>query len=274
MVSGGKCLISWKTVCRPKELGGLGITNVMAHGRALRMRWLWQSWTDNNKAWAGLELPIDSTVKALFNASVDFQLGNGERILFWKEPWFKGGCLQQAFPPLFKQCTRKNLTVAHALGDGRWVRNLKQNLPLQASREFLALWEGISNTALSTEHDQVRWRWTANGIYTAKSAYLIQFEGCTRSGFADFVWNTDAPGKCKLFAWLAMLGRCNNADILAKKGWPHNTACSLCAGPMEDAVHLLATCPFTLQIWQAVLRHCSLPQDLAPFLPRNHYHNG
>lgn len=125
VASGGKCLVSWRTVCRPKELGGLGITNLLAQSRALRMRWLWQSWTDNNKAWTGLELPIDHTVRALFNASVEFLLGNGERILFWKEPWYKGVSLQHAFPALFEQCTRKNLTVAQAIGDGRWVRHLQ-----------------------------------------------------------------------------------------------------------------------------------------------------
>ena len=61
-----------------------------------------------------------------------------------------------------------------------------------------------------------------------------------------------------------MLGRCNTADVLAKKGWPHNATCSFCDGPMEDAIHLLATCPFMPQIWHAVLRQCGLPQELAP----------
>lgn len=44
----------------------------------------------------------------------------------------------------------------------------------------------------------------------------------------------------------AMLGRCNTTDMLAKNGWPHDPACMLCSGPLEDAVHLLALCPYTI----------------------------
>lgn len=155
---------------------------------------------------------------ALFNASVVFHLGNGERILFWKEPWHHGVSFQHTFPELFGHCTRKNLTVAQAIGDGRWIRHLKRNLSAQATREFTALWTAINNTVLRDESDRVSWKWTADGEFSSKSAYLIQFQGCIRAGFGNFIWKSDAPGKCKIFAWLAMLGRCNTADCLRKRG--------------------------------------------------------
>lgn len=41
-VSGGKCLVNWKSICRPTTYGGLGISNLEYHGAALRTRWLWQ----------------------------------------------------------------------------------------------------------------------------------------------------------------------------------------------------------------------------------------
>ncbi|KAM0877047.1 hypothetical protein ACQ4PT_035764 [Festuca glaucescens] len=75
---GGKCLVKWRTLCQPMELGGLGIPNLQATSIALRTRWLWQSWTDPSKPWHGLPLPIDRKVQDLFAASVVFQLGNGE----------------------------------------------------------------------------------------------------------------------------------------------------------------------------------------------------
>ena len=40
-VSGGKCVVSWQRVCRPKQLGGLGIMDLSKHGLDLRMRWEW-----------------------------------------------------------------------------------------------------------------------------------------------------------------------------------------------------------------------------------------
>jgi hypothetical protein len=84
-VTGGKCLISWKKVCRPRALGGLGLPDLQATSIALRMRWLWQSWQDPGKPWQGLPLPIDDKVKSLFAALVKFHLGDGQRMLFWTD---------------------------------------------------------------------------------------------------------------------------------------------------------------------------------------------
>lgn len=41
-VSAGKCKVAWITVCLPKELGGLGISDLKCTGIALRTRWLWR----------------------------------------------------------------------------------------------------------------------------------------------------------------------------------------------------------------------------------------
>jgi hypothetical protein len=39
--SGGHALVNWKTVYRPKDLGGLGMTDLERSGRALCLRWPW-----------------------------------------------------------------------------------------------------------------------------------------------------------------------------------------------------------------------------------------
>ncbi|XP_073355010.1 uncharacterized protein [Aegilops tauschii subsp. strangulata] len=148
--------------------------------------------------------------------------------------------------------------------DERWVRHLKQNLPAEATREFTVLWSEIHHTALGTEPDSITWRWTANGKYSSKSAYGIQFEGSLRASFDKFNWKSDASGKCKVFRWLAILGRCNTADMLAKKGWSHDPAYALCVGPLEDALHLLATFPYTASFWQSVLQQFNMSLVLAP----------
>jgi hypothetical protein len=39
-MKGGHCLVNWEQVCRPLDLGGLGIHNLEMFGWALYMRWL------------------------------------------------------------------------------------------------------------------------------------------------------------------------------------------------------------------------------------------
>jgi hypothetical protein len=36
---GGHCLVAWPVVTQPKELGGLGISDLKTLGWALRVRW-------------------------------------------------------------------------------------------------------------------------------------------------------------------------------------------------------------------------------------------
>ena len=64
------------------NFGGLGIMDLSEQSTALRMRWLWLSWTDPSKAWLGLTLPTDARVHALFVASVIFHLRDGKHICF------------------------------------------------------------------------------------------------------------------------------------------------------------------------------------------------
>jgi hypothetical protein len=51
-VRGGHCLVAWGRVCRPLEIGGLGISSLKKLGWALRMRWLWLSKTELDKPWS------------------------------------------------------------------------------------------------------------------------------------------------------------------------------------------------------------------------------
>ena len=82
-VCGGKCLVRWTQVCSPISIGGLGIHDLQAQGRALKVRWLWQRATGPDKPWQGLQLPVDKHVKALFIACASIKIGNGIRISFW-----------------------------------------------------------------------------------------------------------------------------------------------------------------------------------------------
>jgi hypothetical protein len=58
VANGGHCLVAWGKVTRPKELGGLGISDLQCLNRALRVRWIWLQKTDSSKPWT--DLPFQS----------------------------------------------------------------------------------------------------------------------------------------------------------------------------------------------------------------------
>ena len=53
---GGHCAVAWGSVCRPRELGGLGIFSITELSWALKMRWAWLQKTEPGRPWASLPL--------------------------------------------------------------------------------------------------------------------------------------------------------------------------------------------------------------------------
>ena len=100
--------------------------------------------------------------------------------------------------------------------------------------------------------DSIRWRWTTNGVYIARSAYQFQFLTCRLSNYPQLIWSSQTPPKCQFFAWLAIQGRCSTADILQKKGIACNPICQLCHLHQETALHMLGQCPFSRDVWRQI----------------------
>ena len=68
--SRGKCKVAWPVVCRPLELGGLGVIDLRLFGFALRLRWKWLARTNQNSCWASLPSPRERMVDAMCDASL------------------------------------------------------------------------------------------------------------------------------------------------------------------------------------------------------------
>jgi hypothetical protein len=68
-------------------------------------------------------------------------------------------------------------TVAQALINGQWIRDIKLPLTLVGMQQYLLLWDSISEVVLSPETDQHVWRHEASGQFTSKSCYNVLFSG-------------------------------------------------------------------------------------------------
>jgi hypothetical protein len=98
---GGNCLVSWDKVQRPLNYGGLGILNLEKLGWALKIWWLWAEKMDRPRPWDGFQVEVPRNAKALFNMATIPIIGNGKRILFWKDRWLDGKNIAELAPNLF-----------------------------------------------------------------------------------------------------------------------------------------------------------------------------
>jgi hypothetical protein len=150
-------------------------------------------------------------------------------------------------------------SVKDGLG-GEWLRDCGPNLGAAAVQDFFLLWSVISDVLLSPEReDSFRWRWTADGVYSTKSAYGVFFAGTTVAPVASQIWQSRAPYSCKFFVWLASRNRCWTADRLQRRGLPHPAACPLCDQEPESIQHLLLGCTVA---WASVVVLADLPSGV------------
>lgn len=256
----GKCLVNWRQVCCPRELGGLGVHDLQRQGAALRARWSWRKWTDEGRSWHDLITNSDPAAEGVFRAATTIVIGDGRKTNFWRAHWAQGCRPADRWPNLFGHCNGRRLTLRDAIINNNWLRYVKADLPQAVLHELCDLWEvtrAISLTEGAT--DQIKWKLTASGQYMASSAYRMQFHGSIPTNDNTVIWSAKAAPRAKAFAWILLKGRCLTVDNLARRQIAHDPLCPLCRSEQETGLHLISTCPFSLQVWARTAASLSQP---------------
>lgn len=252
-ISGGSCLLNWTAICKPKPLGGLGILNLEKFARALRLRWLWYEWKEENKPWINMEIPCDEMDRNLFRASTQISLGNGKKCKFWSDNWLQGYAPKDIAPTLFRLAKRKTNCVAFELHNNHWITSLRTITSINEINELVHLGSKLHEIRLHPNSlDSITWKWTNHGEYSAKSAYEMQFVGSVANTNFMPLWRAEAEPKHRFFGWLILHQRTLTAENLLLRHWPCDWICSLCTDAFEDANHLAKECSFTNTVWSQV----------------------
>jgi hypothetical protein len=173
---------------KAKEAWGLGVLDLELFSHALRLRWLWFSWTDPYRPWVGSEVPCNEVDQQLFRASAVVSVGNGRRAQFWESSWLEGQVPRDIAPNLYKLAWRKQQSVRDDLHDNNWTRGIWRMTTVIEMAELVHLWGLVENIVLNEQEDTIRLRWTTNGCYSAKSAYRAQFHGSYCSFDNKAIW--------------------------------------------------------------------------------------
>jgi hypothetical protein len=128
-------LVNWKTVCLPKDHGGLGVLDLEVMNIALLSKWLWKLFNEkgfwqtilenkylknttmgqctqkvgDSHLWQGL-----MEVKPLFLSCCNLKVGMGTKTRFWEDTWITDPCLASYFPRLYAISNDHNITVQKA----------------------------------------------------------------------------------------------------------------------------------------------------------------
>jgi hypothetical protein len=115
--------------------------------------------------------------------------------------------------------------------------------------QLISLWALVSEVRLTDEEDSILWKWTNNGLYSAKTAYAAQHFGSYCSFDCLAIWKAKTEGKHRFFAWLMIQRKLLTADKLLTRNWPCNSTCTLCDQEPETGDHVLLHCGFAQEVW-------------------------
>ena len=182
LVSGGHCKVAWETVCRPHDLGGLGLSDLRRTGVALRVRWPWLRRADQQRTWQALHSD-ERAVMDFFRAATVSNLGNGESMLFWTYNWLQGSNIRCLAPAVFTPVpkSKRGVTMAEALHGRTWVHHVTGPHTMRLLMEFIGLCNTLEQVQLSpVVLDTYAWRLMAGQQYSVSSAYGAMFVGCSK----------------------------------------------------------------------------------------------
>jgi hypothetical protein len=190
--------------------------------------------------------------RGFFKSGIQYICNNGKWLSFWEDKWLDGQPLRVEFPCLYARSNRKNAAVCSMFRNGRWLipQYVEGSTEYYERQRLLAL---LSNVSLSTNQDDIVWKWNADGVFTVKSCYNFINDGGIRCAFTRIIWKAKIPEKVKIFIWLATKNRILTTENLKKRGWVGRDSCSLCNEAEETNFHILITCPFTQSLWQKIL---------------------
>lgn len=129
-------------------------------GLTLRLRWLWLKRTDPARPWAALPLEVEKEAQAMFDDSIQIDIGDGSSTMFWTDRWLNGTSIQLMPPDLCRAVNRRALkrTVREALQNRQWIRDLSTPLTIMAFSQYLQVWPSIQVIQLQEGiADNIRW---------------------------------------------------------------------------------------------------------------------
>jgi hypothetical protein len=157
---------------------------------------------------------------------------------FWLDSWLRNKPLSIQFPTLFSNVQQTNVTVAESFSEMGWQLRFQHITSLRAEQELDDLINIIGDITLSEEPDTRFMRFGPHKTFSVKACYYaMNCGGVTILGNSD-IWNSLAPKKCKIFAWLALHNRINTGERHSRTRIISESTCPFGCQCDETLTHL------------------------------------
>ncbi|CAL5408767.1 unnamed protein product [Camellia sinensis] len=160
-------------------------------------------------------------------ANTQIQIGNGARIMFWKDTWIGDRCLKKVFPRLYKLSIDRRKSVNKALNlrndSPNWVQGFCRELKDWEKEDMVSLVNMLLSACglRSDKEDALCWRVENSGCFRVSSVYRwceFSLHPNDIRVIAKMIWHNVSLPKVKSFVWLAWRQKLKTAVYLQNIG--------------------------------------------------------
>lgn len=110
------------------------------------------SWDADERLWRRLPDSLEKEVELMFSSACVVALGDGATARFWTDNWpADGRSIANTAPALFTFVKDSGLSVREDLHNHRWIRDIRGGLSIQATAQYLQVWDMAHEAHLSPE---------------------------------------------------------------------------------------------------------------------------
>ncbi|CAN1771029.1 Putative ribonuclease H protein At1g65750 [Linum perenne] len=259
-------LVNWDTICKPKDLGGLGLRSARHLNQAFLLKIAWGLLKRPSELWADLLLTkymkksgnglvargtkrfsnLWRGIKEVWpflNLGLQWGNGNGRDTKFWTDRWLDSGQLLIDTMPASSNLDIHEKVVDFVKPNGA-MANLGQDTPV--------------------------WGLEGSGVYSVKTGYSI-IHGLESDSDMErrkwkTIWSWPGPNKIRHFMWLVAHNRLMTNEERARRHLTSSSECGSCAGVVESIDHVLRGCFIAREVWRKTLSRSHEPSFFsAPF---------
>jgi len=290
-------LISWDSMSKPKQEGGLGFRNFSCFNRALLAKQGWRliqypeslaaqvlkaKYYPRSSFWeaTGGHQPSftwRSLLKGreLLKEGCYWRVGNGTRIKIWKDKWLpkSHNHLVHSTPRDLPAEANVSALIDHVNRAWR-VQTIRQIFSHAQAEEIISI--PLSNTDLQ---DELMWGCSKDGSFNVKSATslarsidvikrLKHKASCSSESDGRWtkLWKASATPRAKNLCWRACRDALPTCVNLYKRGIEIDVICPICGNDYETLTHILLDCDFARDFWRkSPFRLCTSNRRLCEF---------
>ncbi|GJY50957.1 RNA-directed DNA polymerase, eukaryota, reverse transcriptase zinc-binding domain protein [Tanacetum coccineum] len=266
----GKARVSWDSVCRPKDQGGLGFKPLAKWNEVLLVAQVWKimeskespwvKWVNTVKLkgssiWQVNESGSDSwgwrnmlMIRDKIKPFVSYKIGNGKSISAWHDKWCIMGPLDNIFSKrdIYEARFNDNAKVADLIYNGRW------KWPLEWTNDYPDLLLIPIPSLNAQTNDKVLWVDANNKEvpFSTKVAWLSMRDNWPKVQWSHVVWFSQYNPRQAFILWLAIQEKLLTQDKILKWDKEADLKCSLCSECADSHEHLFFKCHYSAKIWE------------------------